>query len=208
MWTNFAEQLLQQLGTPVGLAKWAEVSLPELHQQLLSNTRYQNELVLAKNKPLERYSESVTLFESPHIKTSMVALEKGRPLPLHDHPGASGIMMVIEGEVSIFQCNAELPQPGKPLVLNVVELKNLQAGKVSWFTVKEKNIHSVNAVSQRAVLMVIHTPRFLAQQQSFYFPLASNIKAGSQVHVHRINANVFAITRQFAEKHRQSYLRN
>lgn len=204
MWVDFAEQFQEKLGNPAELSGWAEFSLPELHRHLLTSPGYQNDLALAKSKPLERYSKSVTLFENLQIKASLVALEKGRPLPLHDHPGASGLMLVIEGEVSIFQCNAEEPQPGNPLVLNVVELKNLPAGQVSWFTVKEKNIHSVNAVSQHAVLLVVHTPTFSARLQSFYFPLNSDIKAGSKVYAHRINASVFNKDGQWVQNNTQS----
>lgn len=191
MWINIAEQMQQKQGNPAKLARWAEVTLPELHQQLLLDTEYQENLSQAQTCSVMRYSESIPLFENSQIKASLVTIQTGKSLPLHDHPGASGTMMVIDGEVSIHHCNAEQSQNGSPLTLEVIETTNLLRGQVSWFTDSEKNIHSIGTETHRAVLLIIHTPGFSAHQQSFYFPLTGKLVAGSRVKVQKIRARVF-----------------
>ena len=203
-WENFAEQLQERSNQPVGLGRWAKISLPELHQHLSSNSQYQYELALAKTRTLQRYSDSVLLFENHNIKASLVILENGRSLPLHDHPGASGMMFVVDGSVNICHCNAEPLKPGQPLSLNVVQKNTLEKNDVSWFTANEKNIHSIEAVSPRALLLVIHTPVFSSQQQSYYFPLAGSLYTGSRVQAQRINAHVLKhISNQNTSTHKQ-----
>ena len=99
----------------MALDKWAKTSLPALHQQLLLNPQYQYQLALSKTKTLQRYSDSVTLFENTSMKVSLVAINKGRPLPLHDHPGASGLMLLLDGSVNVCHCNPEPLHPGQPM---------------------------------------------------------------------------------------------
>jgi hypothetical protein len=185
---NFAKQLQQRATNPTEWAKWAKTSLPALHQQLSADPRYLDNLSIARNEPLQRYSDSGLLFENRTMKASLVAIDKGRGLPLHDHPGASGLMLVIDGSVSVCHCNIKPRQPGELLSLSVLQTDTLNEGETSWFTKTERNVHSVEATSQRAVLLVVHTPAFAAQQQSYYFPINISTYEYTTLHVQRIGA--------------------
>ena len=188
VWKNFASQLWENARQPATLAKWATTSLPALHKQLSSNPKYLDMLSIARSEPLQRYSDSGLLFENRLMKVSLVTLEKGRGLPLHDHPGASGMMLVIDGSVSVCHCNVKPRQPGQILSLSVVHKNTLNPGETSWFTETERNVHSVDAISERAVLLVVHTPAFVAQQQSYYFPINISTYESTTLHVQRIDA--------------------
>ena len=185
---NFAKQLHERATNSTELAKWAKTSLPALHQHLSGDPQYLDNLNIAKNEPLQRYSDSGLLFENRTMKASLVALDKGRGLPLHDHPGASGLMLVIDGSISVCHCNIKPRQPGQLLSLNVLQTNTLNEGETSWFTKTERNVHSVEATSQRAVLLVVHTPPFAVQQQSYYFPINISTYECTTLHVQRIGA--------------------
>ena len=186
--SNFAKQLQERAINSAELAKWAKTSLPALHQQLSGDPRYLDNLSIARNEPLLRYSDSCLLFENRTMKASLVTIDKGRGLPLHDHPGASGLMLVIDGSVSVCHCNIKPRQPGQLLSLSVLQTNNLNEGETSWFTQTEGNVHSVEATSQRAILLVVHTPAFAVQQQSYYFPINISTYECTTLHVQRIAA--------------------
>lgn len=190
-WHLFVCQLQEVVHQPGELAKWANSALPEFHQQLHTDPKYQYKVAQATSKQLQRYNDSELLFKNPNVKASLVAIDKGRPLPLHDHPGTAGLMFVIEGSVNVQHCDAEPHHPMQPLSLNVIQANTLNKGEVSWFTEDERNIHSVEAVSRRAVLLTMHARVSSPQQQSYYFPLSGGLHAGSRIQVQRVNTAVF-----------------
>ena len=164
--------------------------------------------VAMKTKTLQRYSDSVTIFEDTSIKVSLVTIDKGRPLPLHDHPGESGLMLVLEGSVNVCHCNLESAHTGHPVKLFVEKVNALNEGDVNWFTESERNIHSVDSIEQRAILLVVHTSRCISEHQSYYFPINGKLEMGAQVPVQKINAQTLrnasihhVSTSQFEAKH-------
>lgn len=135
----------------------------------------------------------IPLFENTLMRVNLLALEPGKDLPLHDHPGSAGAMMVISGGISAMACEQteKMDNTNYSRTLLTVTGRNiLSAGETGCFTQKQHNIHSFNALTERAVLIVVHTPPFAAIQQSFFFTVPPLQKVGSQILVQRVRAQV------------------
>ena len=200
-WGQFSEQLLHKLKQAEGFDTWVKQALPELHQQLLADPEYKQLINNVINKPLQQYSFAQPLFNNSLVNANLVAIEKDRALPFHDHPAACGLMLVIYGRVKVYSCDIDNKHLDTTC-LHVNKINELDQGNTNWFTESKHNIHRVEPVSQRSVLLVIHTPVFSKQKQSFYFPFDSCIKEGANLQAQRISGHAlgnFSINRAYPQ---------
>jgi hypothetical protein len=116
-------------------------------------------------------SWSTILFENPACQVNLVAVYRRQGLPLHDHTGSSGLSMILEGRVRIGYARRMGMDPATGLThVRVAGVQECAAQQTSWFD-QQHNLHSIEAISARAVLLVLHLPPVNRASQAFYFPL-------------------------------------
>ena len=197
-WMQFHHNFQLHAGHIDDLNDWGQTALLFLHSQLLLNNEYQRALVRAENEIIIKHNLVIPLFENNFLRANLIAIKQERSLPLHDHPGSSGAMLVISGKVHATMCEQEIPADNTPSsnILTVAASKLLSTNETSCFTQDRFNIHGIKAVTNRAVLMVIHTPPFAANQQTFFFTANPQQKVGSQILVQRVRAHAVQKIRQ------------
>jgi len=198
-WMQFHDEFQMHAEHINELSEWTKTALFILHSQLLLNDEYQHALTRAGSEIILNNNLVIPLFKNDFLRANLIAIQQERSLPLHDHPDSSGAMMVISGKVHAISCEQEKStnntHPGS--ILTITDSKLISANETSCFTQDQYNIHSIKALTDRAVLMVIHTPPFAPNQQTFFFTATPLQKIGSQILVQRVRA-------QATEKFRQN----
>ena len=197
-WEQFHYDFQLHTGHIDDLSDWTQTAMLALHSQLLLNNEYQRALVRAENEIIINHNLVIPLFENNMIRANLIAIKQERCLPMHDHPNSSGAMMVISGSVHATVCEQEIPANGNQPsnILTIVTNKHFSTNETSCFTQDRFNIHGIKALTNRAVLMVIHTPPFTADQQTFFFTANPQQEVGSQVLVQRVRAHAVQKIRQ------------
>jgi len=173
------------------LSEWTQLAMLTLYSQILNNSKHQHALERAKNEPIKNNNLVISLFENDFLRVNLVTIKPKGSLPLHDHPGSAGAMMVISGDVRTVVCEQIQPMDKtnqSKSMLNIIENKVLTTGESGCFTQEQHNIHSFEALSERAVLMVVHAQPFAPIQQSYFFTANPLQKIGSQMLAQRIRA--------------------
>ena len=189
-WTQFQAKILEHANDLQSLEHYAKSAMPALHQHLYFQNEYQNSMVKIQHEPIESGSLSFPLFENDTIRVNLNAIEPERGLPLHDHPDSAGLTYIIQGQANIIQCDAcTNKQAGSPQSsLSVTKNKTFSAGQISCFTKDKHNIHAINAISERCVMLVVHTNTAMTEKQSFYFSSNKEKNIGSLILTQRTSA--------------------
>ena len=176
------------------LSAWVQPAMLTLYSQIYNKSKYQHAIERAKNQIIKNNNLVIPLFNEDFLRVNLISIKAGSSLPLHDHPGSSGSMMVISGDARIIVCEQEKLSINKNqsrCKLSIVENKIITTGETSCFTQEQHNIHSVEAVTDRVVIMVIHTSPFAANQQTYFFTANPRQKVGSQVLAQCIRVQAF-----------------
>ena len=172
------------------LDKWTHSAMFVLHLRLLFNKNYVEALKKAKNKIINKQHLISSVFKSDFLHVKLISMTPERSLPLHDHPGTSGSMMVISGRVHAIACEQEAPRNGNQTrcLLKVVKNTTLYTGDSCCFTETQQNIHSFKALTERAVIIIAHVNPFATNQQSYFFPASPQQKLNTQIMTQRVRA--------------------
>jgi hypothetical protein len=190
-WEQFHANFEKHTGHIDDLNEWTQPAMLTLHSLLLLRSEYQYALERAMNEKITNHNLVIPLFNNGLLRANLVSITPEQSLPLHDHPGSSGAVLVISGEIRATACERVATPNNNQLrvMLTTVEKKIFTKNKTSCFTKEQQNIHSFEALTERAVLMVIHTPPFEAIQQSYFFMANPQQKIGSQMLAQRVRAH-------------------
>jgi hypothetical protein len=116
---------------------------------------------------------NATLAQSPSYQLSLLGIHPLRPIPLHDHPGVTGVHRVLAGRLRIrhFELD-EGPAPEG----NLVRLEHSAGGEYGsgdfdGLSPHSGNIHNLKATRSGAVLLSLQLPPCRVEEQHWYFPL-------------------------------------
>ena len=198
-WDEFCRDFHEHASHLDTLNMWTSSALFKLHSQLLLYNEYQHSLKMISTETIKNHNLVIPLFTDDIFRVNLIAITPECSLPLHNHPGSSGAMMVISGNVRGIVCEQVDPVTTKKQMrsmLKVVENKIFIPNETSCFTKKQNNIHSIKALTNRAVALVFHTPPFSTNQQSYFFSATPLQKTGTHVVTQRIQAYAFQKLRQ------------
>lgn len=197
---DFWEQLFndfQAHGSDINkLGKWAQSAMFVLHLRLLFNHNYVQALKKAENKIINKQHLVSSIFKSDFLNVKLISMTPERSLPLHDHPGTSGSMMVLSGRVHAIACDQDNLEDKTQAhsQLKIVADKTLSTGDSSCFTKTHHNIHSFKALTERAVIIIVHVNPFAVAQQSYFFPASPQQKSNSHILTQRVRAQTLQNT--------------
>ena len=156
------EALQYQLNQLVRQNYTSLLSEPEL-QQAMTDCPAKHEL----NTP----SWWTTLYEDAHCHVALVAVYEGMAMPLHDHPGSQGVSVVLSGIAQIHLANClELDQATGLAEIVIKDSKECEEQDVCWID-KQHNLHSIEAKTNIAQVLVVHSPKVDREKQALYFPV-------------------------------------
>jgi hypothetical protein len=112
----------------------------------------------------------VPLFKNDQISVGLMSVYRNcGVVPLHDHPGAYGVTLVLSGIAKVSYASVIERDPDNAMVRLKVERVRLP-GQVCWFFDGDNDLHSIEAATSSAQLLVTQIASEAAGSQAFYYP--------------------------------------
>lgn len=162
-----------------------------MHKLLLSSGIYRGLVNSSFSKMMRtKYWGSRTIHEDELGKVGLLSIYKGTPVPLHDHPGARGVLMVLDGKAELERYNLmekyQDSQSSGLVEMESCERRVLKPFDVTWFEETEGNIHGFEAKTDQCVLLKIQMPVQPVSSRSWYFPTCTFSEEHETVYARRI----------------------
>ena len=135
------------------------------------------------------------LIKGRNINGGILNIHHHQAVPLHDHPGATGILRIISGKAEIWQFD-EVNSSNKSAEVNEVELQRvsyriLKAGDMAVLTPQQGNIHALRALTGRCRMLDFFIPPYDRSRRSWYEPLTKNWFDKAKVACRKISQDEF-----------------
>ena len=109
------------------------------------------------------------------IKGGILNIERDQDVPLHDHPGATGMVRVLSGEVEVWQFDRPVPAAtvgeNGQAVLERVTHRVMQAGDIAILSPDSGNIHALRARSETCSMLDYFIPPYERSNRTWYQPV-------------------------------------
>lgn len=123
------------------------------------------------------------MIKEQDINGGILNIDSDQLVQLHDHPGATGMIRIISGEVEAWQFDVLRQNSGEKgngtdgrdiAELTRVSHRILKAGDMALLAPDKGNIHALRAVSKQCRMLDFFIPPYQRSQRSWYEPLAEN----------------------------------
>ena len=177
-WDSFVVQM-KQLADADASGKTDSKSITEHGMRLLRQLRLDTaEFDAAVNEAYESGNQFwmwQRLLKEKHINGGILSIERERLVPLHDHPGANGMVRIISGVAEMWQydvvASSAGPDGNKIAELKRVSQRILRPGDTAVLTPETGNIHALKAVSKRCSMLDFFIPPYQRSRRSWYEPI-------------------------------------
>ena len=115
------------------------------------------------------------------VRIGLLTLDKNIPIPIHDHPGAVGMLVVLEGTVQInhYQLlNTVESDRFKTAQLQLLIEHEFSARQYAFILPNEGDIHSLESVTDSCVVLDMLLTPYDESQRRWYMPVVEEIKPG------------------------------
>jgi hypothetical protein len=113
------------------------------------------------------------MIKQQNINGGILNINREQLVQLHDHPGATGLLRIISGEVEVWQFDEsaehDAASPGLR-ELTRVSRNVLRAGDMAVLTPDKGNIHALRSISAECRMLDFFIPPYEASQRNWYQP--------------------------------------
>ncbi|MET0118351.1 MAG: hypothetical protein ABW090_13070 [Sedimenticola sp.] len=122
--------------------------------------------------PLSTPWHYLQLYSSGIFRAGLLTTFRDTPVPLHDHPGGTGIQLLLKGrlEASVYSARRTQSANGRLVMLSHQDHARLGPGDHTLFTARH-NIHDLSSISSRSVLLSLQFKPEQAREKTFYYPV-------------------------------------
>ena len=149
----------------------------DLYQKLIANHEFDEAVKTAYTSHLSKkqYWTYQAFSKSKTYQIGLLTIYKSVKMPLHDHPGAFGVQYVISGEMRIqkYQYRNEMLEKKSIVALEKVADLQLSQGEFSSYQPVQENIHQLESLTERTILLSITVHPYKPRERSWYFPMNS-----------------------------------
>jgi redox-sensitive bicupin YhaK (pirin superfamily) len=135
------------------------------------------------------------LTQENDIKGGILNIEQGQDVPLHDHPGATGMIRVLSGEVEVWQFDRLEIAPAVvadgQAVLERVAHRVLRPGDIAILSPGSGNIHALRAHSQQCSMLDYFIPPYVRSERTWYRPVDSGWHDRARITCEGVSENDF-----------------
>lgn len=125
------------------------------------------------------------MIKQQNINGGILNINSGQLVQLHDHPGATGLLRIIEGEAEVWQFDAvsqrragevEAAAGDNQSIEQLIRVSHavLKAGDTAVLTPEKGNIHALRSVSKECRMLDFFIPPYQRNQRSWYEPLVDD----------------------------------
>lgn len=118
------------------------------------------------------------MIKADNLNGGILTIANDQLVQLHDHPGATGMLRIISGEVEVWQFDVA-SEKTKHAKKNIEELKRvnhqiLKKGDTAVLSPHSGNIHALKAISKECRMLDFFIPPYKRNQRSWYEPLTND----------------------------------
>ena len=123
------------------------------------------------------------MIKGQNINGGILNIDSDQLVQLHDHPGATGMVRIISGEVEAWQFDVLMQDKEKKgkgadgrdiAELTRVSHRILKAGDMAVLTPEKGNVHALRAISKQCRMLDFFIPPYQRSERSWYEPLAES----------------------------------
>lgn len=130
------------------------------------------------------------LIKEQKINAGILTVSR-KPVPLHDHPDAIGMLRILSGTVDIRQYDRIGGISPDNTTLTLKHKQRLHEGDVAVLTPEIGNIHTLESVSDTCSMLDLFIPPYKKRDRHWYQPLDSNWRNKSTFSCKAIHENEF-----------------
>lgn len=126
------------------------------------------------------------------LRSGLLILPEGGVIPIHDHPGARGLLVVLAGHLRLTHYRVE-DAPVAPRQPGVCQLRQtsctaLTPFSYALFTCDQGNLHELHSCTKRVLLLDLLFSPYKEAHRSWYLPIRpGNCDTGSLIETLRLN---------------------
>ena len=108
------------------------------------------------------------------IKGGILNIEQDQDVPLHDHPGATGMVRILSGEVEVWQfdlASMTTEPANNRAVLERVTHRVMQPGDIAVLSPDDGNIHALRARSKTCSMLDYFIPPYERSERTWFQPV-------------------------------------
>lgn len=156
--------------------------LRNLQQLDIGDTQFQRAIEDAYETG-NRYWLWQRMIKQQNINGGILNISSGQLVQLHDHPGATGLLRIIEGEAEVWQFDAtsqsgagETKTADNQPIEQLIRVSHaiLTPGDTAVLTPEKGNIHALRSVSRECRMLDFFIPPYQRNQRSWYEPLVDD----------------------------------
>jgi len=113
------------------------------------------------------------LSREPGLLGGVLSIEKGQDIPMHDHPGATGIVRILEGQAEVWQYDVvDRSDPSGHVILKRHLYRRLKPGDTAALLPNEGNIHTLRASTAECRMLDYFIPPYQRLERKWYTPIS------------------------------------
>lgn len=168
---------------PQGCSSALKREAQRLYDELNTNCRYFDALESATRfSPRDRQPWGWhPLIDTPFLRVGLISLQRFFSIPLHDHPNAWGAQRVVSGEVRIRQYQFEPDADQRHTLVSLEQIADLVLikGEISTFTPTLRNLHELESISPRCVMLSMMLNPYRPQDGSLYYQVPLTLRGNT-----------------------------
>lgn len=137
------------------------------------------------------------LIKLRNINGGILNIASDQFVQLHDHPGATGLVRIINGETEVWQFDevkVKKAVNGQEIASLVrTSHRILRAGDIAVLTPTKGNIHALKAISKECRMLDFFIPPYERSQRSWYEPVTDKWFDKKQITCRKISQNDFTM---------------
>lgn len=101
----------------------------------------------------------------------ILRLDANKKIPIHDHPGSSGLLFVLHGELEVTEYRQINSQTSRTTDLLPYKISAIKSYQFCSFGTDAGNIHSIRAINKDCFILDILISPYELQQRKWYLPI-------------------------------------
>jgi len=111
------------------------------------------------------------LISQKEYNAGILCLDANKQIPIHDHPGSSGLLFVLHGELEVTEYRQINSQTPLTTELVPYKISTIKAYQFCSFGKDAGNIHSIKAINKDCFILDILISPYDLQQRKWYLPI-------------------------------------
>jgi hypothetical protein len=132
------------------------------------------------------------------INGGILNIERDQDVPLHDHPGATGMVRILSGEVEVWQFDRSVTvataKTDGQAVLERVTHRIMQPGDIAMLSPDSGNIHALRARSRTCRMLDYFIPPYKRSDRTWFLPIDDDWHNNSRISCQCISENDFYLS--------------